>query len=258
MPNGSYNNTLDDVLSSFGAEITWMAKNKTNPDGWDYVSLYCSTSKMNSSTFDDAVLECYLKKIKIGIAWSAPSQIDDVIAYNARQTDERKKITFMTTELETYGSTPNCTVANYRTWIKDNYSKMKAAGLKSYVYEGWNYNYDVTVPYSDGFLLHAYRTTAQMNTKDDMYKYMAGSNNDKRMAMIAAEGKKVGKIVEVSVLTSCEPSFGLDYYKVHEWNDAYDAVKESFSRLASADMKQWLILDGAFVFTSRFMQQAKP
>lgn len=263
MPHGSYNNSLDDViasLSSIGAEVTWMGtKGKVNPLGWDYVSLYASDSVVNNTNFDDAVLQCYLNKIKIGVAWSRMTQIDNVIAYNNRQTDYRKKISFVTTELETYGSSPNCTVTEYRSWIPQVYAKCKANGLKQYIYEGWNYNYDVTVPNSDGFLLHAYRTSTQMATKDDMYNYLRGRmNSSDPSKSILAQAIAFGKIVEISVLSSSEEGFGLDFFKTHNWIDPYLMVQDSFNRLATADMKKYFILDGSFVFTSKKMKLARP
>lgn len=255
---GSYNNTIGDILSNIGAEVAWMAKNKVDPNGWDHVALYrISSSELNSTQFSDAVLALYLKKIKVGLPWSSPAQVDNCIAYNARQTDFRKKITFMTTELEAEYANNNCTIQEYRSWIPAAYTKLKAAGIKQFIYEGWNYNYDITVPNSDGFLLHAYRTSTQMTNPDDMYKYLATAGND-RLIQIAAEGKKIGKIVEVSVLTSCEPAFGFDFYKTRPWGAAEPIVKESFNRLATQDMKDWLILDGEFVFVSKYMHQVKP
>lgn len=253
MPNGIYDSTIDDILSNYTAHLNWLEKNKINPLGWDYHTVYASNSEVNDQKFDDMVLDAYLRKIKIGIAWSSQSEVDNAIAYNARTTDVRKKIHHMTTEIETYSGTQSTTVAQYREWIKINHSKINAAGMKSYIYEGWNYQYDITVPYSDGFLLHAYRTTAQMNTKDDAWGYMKP-----RIEQITAIAKSVGKIVEVSLLTSCEPSFGQDYYKTHGWTDELAMFKDSFNRLASADMKKYLIIDGQYIFSAKFMKVSKP
>lgn len=261
MPHGSYNNSLDDViasLTSIGAEVTWMGtKGKVNPLGWDYVSLYASDSVVNSANFDDAVLQCYLNKIKIGVAWSRMTQVDNVIAYNNRQADYRKKISFVTTELETYGSSPNCTVAEYRSWIPQVYAKCKANGLKQYIYEGWSSyktnSYDISVPNSDGFLLHAYRTSAQMTLPDDAFNYCAA-----RLTQITTQAKSIGKIVDVSLLTSSEAIYGQDYYKTHSWDAEYNLFKDSFSRLASIDMKKYIVLDGAFIFTSKTSKVSKP
>lgn len=255
--NGSYNNTLDDVLANAGAEIAWMSKNKTSPLGWDYVSLYCSESKMNSADFPNAVLQCYLKKIKIGIAWSSPTQVDSIVAYNARQTDVRKKITFATTELEAEYANNNCTIAQFRQWVKDSYPKFKNAGIISKTYEGWNYNYDITVPYTDGFLLHAYRTSTQMLAHDDMWNYWVQAGKD-RLPLITAQAKLSQKIVEVSLLPSCEPAYGFDFYKTRPWGAALPIIQESFNRLATQDMKDFIIISGEFVFVSKYMKQIKP
>lgn len=265
MSNGSYNNQLADTLSNFGAEVAWMAKSKTNPLGWDEVSLYkLSTTELNSPEFANAVLACYLKKIRIGQAWSSLSQVDAVIAYNAKQTDFRKKISFMTPELEAEYANNNCTIAEYRSWIPQAYAKLSAAGIKHYIYEGWNYNYDVTVPNSDGFWLHAYRTTTQMLNTDDMWKYWTTAGKD-RLILITAEAKKIGKIVEVSLLTSSEPApandgkgFGFDFYKSRPFGSAFPLIQDSFNRLATQDMKDYLILAGEVVFVSKYSKQARP
>lgn len=257
MPNGIYDSTIDDILSNYSAHLDWLAKNKMNPDGWDYHTVYASNSEVNDQKFDDMVLDCYLRKIKIGIAWSVPSQIDNAIAYNARQTDYRKKLHHVVSELETYGSVPNCTVTQYRDWIKDNYSKINAAGMKSYVYDGWNYNFDISVPYSDGILLHAYRTSAQMLVQDDAWNYWVTAGAD-RLVGITAAAKAMGKIFEVSLLSSCEPSFGQTYFKTHGWTEPLTMIKDSFNRLATADMKKYLIIDGQYIFKASDMKVSKP
>lgn len=254
--NGIYDSTIDDILSNYTAHMEWLSRNKINPEGWDYHTVYASNSEVNDSRFDDMVLDLYLRKIRVGIAWSGQSEVDNAIAYNARQTDYRKKLSHMVSELETYGNA-NCTVQQYRDFLKNNYPKIHAAGMKSYVYDGWNYNFDISVPYSDGILLHAYRTSAQMLVKDDAWDYWVKAGND-RLVGITVAAKAAGKIFEVSLLTSCEPSFGQTYYKTHGWNDEYTMIKDSFNRLATPDMKQWLILDGQYIFKASDMKISKP
>jgi hypothetical protein len=254
--NGIYDSTIDDILSNYTAHMDWLTRNKINPLGWDYNTVYASNAEVNDSRFDDMVLDLYLRKIKVGIAWSSQSEVDNAIAYNARQTDYRKKLSHMVSELETYGNA-NCTVAQYRDFLKNNYPKINAAGMKSYVYDGWNYNFDISVPYSDGILLHAYRTAIQMLIKDDAWDYWVKAGND-RLIGITAAAKAAGKIFEVSLLTSCEPSFGQMYYATHGWNDELTMIKDSFYRLATPDMKQWLIIDGQYIFKASDMKISKP
>lgn len=264
MPNGIYDSTIDDILSNYAAHMAWLERNKINPDGWDYHTVYASNSEVNDNSFDDMVLDLYLRKIKVGVAWSSQSEIDNAIAYNARQTDFRKKLHHLTAELETYGSNPNCTVAKYRELIKINHSKINAAGMKSYVYDGWNYNFDITVPYSDGILLHAYRTSQQMTVADDAWDYWVKAGND-RLVGITNAAKAAGKIFEVSLLTSCEfppqnegKGFGGDFYKTNAWTKELDMIKDSFRRLATADMKKYLIIDGQYIFKASDMKISKP
>lgn len=256
MPFGSYNNTLDDVLSNPSAEISWMARNKTNPGGWDEVSLY-GIENFNS-VFAGIVLQLYLKKIKVGIAISRVVTLDAVIAYNKSQTDFRKKISFITTELEAEYANNNCSIAEYRTWIPQWYSKCKANGLNMYIYEGWNYQYDVSVGNCDGFWLHAYRTSTQMATPDDVYKYMAFAGTPDRLPAIVAEAKKKGVIVSISLLTSSQAKYAGEYYRTRPLGAAFTAAKESATRLATQDIKDWTTFDGEVVFTSKETHLIKP
>lgn len=265
MPNGIYSSTLDNVLYAPTAELDWMKRQKINPAGWDYSTLYISSSKVNGSDFPNVVLQAYLRKIRLGVAWSDPAQVDTVIAYNKRQTDPRKKIYSMTTELEAEYANNNCTIAQYRSWIKAAYPKLNAAGIKSFIYEGWNRNYDITVPYSDGFFLHAYRTSAQMATKDDAYGYWGGKTSTGRIRQIAAQAKAIGKIVSCTLLTSCEGApandgngFGFDFYKIHGWADELVMLKDSWDRLATADMKNYVAIDGQYIFKADIMHVLKP
>ena len=258
-PSGSYNNTFDDVvLTSPANEIAWMAANKVNINGWDHVSLYGMGSKLNTA-FANAAKTLYLKKIKLGIACSRVTEVDAVIAFNAAQTDFRKRIHFITTELEAEYANNNCTKAQYKQWIPEWYAKCKAAGIKMYIYEGWNYMYDVTVGNCDGFWLHVYRTSTQIAKTDDAYNYLATAGND-RLISIAAEAVKKEVIVEVSILTSCEPppandgkGFSFDWYKYNRWGSVLPMVKDSFNRLATQAMKDSLILDGEIIFVSKHM-----
>lgn len=250
MSYGTYNNTLDDTLSNTTAEVTWMGNNRLSPSGMDKTTLYISNSKVNQSTFPNAVLNCYLKKINLGVAYSTIGEVDNAIAYNNRQTDGRKKLTHVTSEYE-YWNTGD--VAGFRALIQSVRTKTTAAGIKSYVYAGWGSEWDTIVQYSDGLFMHCYRTSSQAATKDDLYNYCKS-----RLTAMAASAKKYGKIFPVSIIFSAEPSFMYDYFKSHNWIDVYITFMESYNRLATAQMKQWLIMDGAKIFVSKYMKLIKP
>lgn len=250
MPYGTYNNTLDDVLSSPTSEINWMGNNRLAPSGMDKTTLYISNSKVNLSTFPNAVLNSYLKKINLGVAYSTIGEVDNAIAYNNRQTDSRKKLTHVVSEYE-YWNAGN--VAGFRTLIQQVRAKTSSAGIKSYVYAGWGSEWDTIVQQADGLFMHCYRTTAQANTKDDLYKYCKS-----RLEAMAASAKKYGKIYPISIIFSAEPAFMYDYFKTHNWIDAYLTFMESYNRLATATMKQWLIMDGSVIFVSKYMKLIKP
>jgi len=250
MPYGQYNNTLDDVLSNPTSEINWMGINRIAPSGFAKHNLYISNTKVNSSGFPGAVLGCYLKKINLGVAYSSIGEVDNAIAYNKRQTDFRKKLTHTVSEFEYWN---NGDIAGFKALIASVRAKTTAAGLKSYVYWGWGSETDTIVQYSDGSYLHCYRTTAQANTKDDLYKYCKS-----RLTLLAASAKKLGKIHSVSIIFSNEPAFMYDFFKTKAWLDAYAIFMESYNRLATADMKQWLIMDGMQMFVSKYAHLIKP
>jgi hypothetical protein len=253
---GIYDSSLDNIFTdttALNAHLDWVQKNKINPLGWDYNTLYISDSKINDPKFPDAVLNCYLRKIKVGVAWSAPSQITNSIAYNARQTDVRKKLHHMKTELETYGSSPNCTVAQYRSWVKDNYDKIRNAGMLSWIYDSWNHNYDISVPYSDGLFTTAYRPSANMVNTDDCYNYV-----DDRLIEIVGVAKSLGKIVESAILTSSESNMGQTFFKTNPWDKQTTMFVSSFGRKATSDMKKYLNIGFTKVFKADVMKVSKP
>lgn len=250
MPYGHYNNYIDEVLSNPAPEISWMARNKLNATSFDKCSLYISNYKVNDSRFPNIVYNCYLNKIQLGVAYSTTGEVDNAINFNKRQTDYRKKLYHVVSEFE-YWNTGR--VAEFRTLIQAVRTKTTAARIKSYVYAGWGSEWETIVKYSDGIFLHCYRTTSQANTKDDLYKYCRG-----RLTELAAAAKKHGKIFYVSIIFSCETSFMFDWFKTHKWTDAYAVFMESYNRLATADMKQWLILDGSQIFVSKAMKLIKP
>lgn len=250
MAYGHYNNTLDDALASPSTEIAWMGNNRLSPSGFDKHTLYISNTKVNDSKFPAAVLGCYLKKINLGVAYSTIGEVDNALAYNRRQTDSRKKLTHVVSEYE-YWNTGN--VAGFRTLIQDVRTKTTAAGIKSYVYAGWGSEWNTIVQQADGLFLHCYRTTSQANTRDDLYNYCKS-----RLGPLAASAKKYGKIFHVSIIFSDEPGFMYDWFKTHNWIDAYAVFMESYNRLATADMKQWLIMDGMQLFVSKYSKMIKP
>ena len=250
MAYGHYNNTLDDALSNPTSELTWMGNNRISPTGFDKTTLYISNAKVNDPNFPAAVLGSYLKKVSLGIAYSTIWEVDNAIAYNNRQTDTRKKLVHTVSEYEFWN---NGNVAGFRMLIQAVRTKTTAAGLKSYVYWGWGTETDTIVQYSDGSYLHCYRTTAQALTKDDLYKYCKS-----RLTTLAASAKKYGKIHSVSIIFSDEPAFMYDFFKTRTWLSAYTIFMESYNRLATSDMKQWLTMDGMQLFVSKYSKMIKP
>lgn len=246
--NGWYQNSIDDNLSSPTADITWMEKNKITTADCD--TLYISSSKVNDPKFPGIVQKCSDIGVKLGIAYSSSTEIDNMIAYNKRQTVPAKMLQWGVTEYEDYNTGDQ---AYYAKLLKDNSAKLLSAGLLRGAYQGWSTQYSNIVKYTDFLLLHAYRTSAQMAAPDDAYKYCKG-----RLASYAAEAKLQGKIYPISIIYSCEPSFGYDYFKTHTWMSAHTRFLSSYNSLATATMKSNLIINGAYYFVSKYGKQIMP
>lgn len=251
---GWYNNTAKTAItnSSQTADIDWMNKNRVKFDGFDYNTFYDNGSLLNNTKFPAYVLSAYLKKIKCGIPFSADSEVNQAITYNKNQTDSRCKISHLVSEAEDYGN-GNVTPAQFKALLENNYIKAKGASIPFGVYNGWTKQWNVVVKNSDFLLLHSYRSSTQMATKDDLYNYTKS-----RLILIAAEAKALKKIYPVSIIYSCEPSFGMDYFKTHAWADAQTSFMDSWNRLATADMKNCLSISGAYYFVTKYGKQAKP
>ena len=153
--NGHYNNTLKNLLStSNGAsDLDWMVRNKIDTQGWDSCTLYDNGTLLGKSNFPTFVMNAYNKKIKCGIPWSSDSEVNQAINYNKAQTDTRKKLTHLVSELEDYGN-GNVTPTQFKALLENNYLKASAAGLKFGVYNGWTKQWDVVVKNRDILLLN--------------------------------------------------------------------------------------------------------
>lgn len=236
-----YDNTTDDNL--LAPPVSWMSKNKSTSN-----ILYISNSKVNDRNFPSVVKKYMDAGIELGIAYSSDSEVDNLIAYNKKNPNYKLK--FAVTEYEDYNTGDQTYYANL---LKNNSAKLWANGLKSLAYQGWSLQYDKIVKYTDELLLHSYRTSAQMIVKDDSYNYCK-----KRLAAYAAEAKLQGKKYPFSVIFSCEPTFGMDYFKKNSWDSAYNAFLTSYNALATSTMKQWLVPSGGVIFVSKYALQSKP
>ena len=253
--NGWYNNTLRDTINTSDAgktDLAWMIKNKLNPTGWDYNTCYGSSTVLASSNFPSLALTAYQNKIKFGIAFSDASGVDKAIAYNKAQTDSRKKLAFIVSELEDYG-TGNVTPAGFKALLESESVKVRNAGMRFGVYNGWTKQWDVVVKNADFLLLHCYIPSSRMTSGASIYSYVQG-----RLALVAVEAAKIGKVFPVSILFSCEPEFGQDYYKTYPWLKSGDAFMTEYNLKATAQMKQMLIIEGSYIFVTKYGKVSKP
>ena len=250
--SGHYNNSLKSLsftVANLADELAWMVQNKLNPTGWDYHPLYLG-SVLKSSSFPQFVLDCYNAKILLGFAFSAISEVDAAIAYNAKQTDPRKRLVFGVTEYEDYNAG---TPAGYIALMSTAKPKLKAANMLLVTYQGWTHEWPSVIQYCDSLFLHSYISSANMATPDGLFNYMKG-----RLATLAAEAKKQGKIFPFSLLTSSETAYGAAFFKSNSWAKAYALFLSSWNRNATADMKAWLVPNGHQVFVSKLSKVCKP
>lgn len=252
--SGHYNNTLNAVINTNAgqSDLDWMVRNKLNPTGWDYNTFYNNSSLLANKNFPQFVLNAYNSKIKVGIPFSADSEVNAAIAYNKAQTDSRKKISHIVSEIEDYGA-GNATPAQFKSLMENNYIKCKGAGIRFGCYNGWTKQWDMVVANTDFILLHCYIPSANMSSAKAIYDYVSG-----RLALIAAAGKAQGKIVHVSIIYSSEPAFGAAYFKTNDWATPHNLFTAYYATKASATMKQWLIIDGAYEFVTKYGKIAKP
>lgn len=252
MKSGHYNNTLKNVIGNKAgeaAELAWLSKNKLNSDSFDFGALYNISTLLTKPTFAAFLQSAYLKKIKLGAAWSGDSEVNGVIAFNTGKSDAGK-IQFLVSEIEDYTTT---TPAQFKTLLVNNYIKAKAHGIPFGVYEGWSKQYDMIVQNSDFLFLHCYRTPVQIARPDDAFNYCSG-----RLAAYAASAAAAGKIYPVSIIYSSEPAFGQSYFTANSFQSAHDLFLKSYAKNATASMKRWLIIDGQQVFVTSYSQKCKP
>jgi len=252
--NGHYNNTLKNLLATNNgaADLDWMVRNKIDTQGWDSCTFYDNGTLLGKSNFPTFVLNAYNKKIKCGIPWSSDSEVNQAINYNKAQTDTRKKLTHLVSELEDYGS-GNVTPTQFKALLENNYLKASAAGLKFGVYNGWTKQWDVVVKNSDFLLLHCYISSTNMASGKAIYDYIQG-----RLSLIATEAKKIGKIYPVSIIFSSEASFGGTYFKTNPWLKPYQLLMPEYDKRATAAMRSNIIMDGAYFFVSKTSKVSKP
>ncbi len=257
--SGWYNNTLKALIASnFGkADLDWMIKNKQNPTGWDFNTFYDNSSLLSNSKFPQFVLNAYAAKIRCGIPFSADSEVNQAINYNKAQTDSRKKLTHIVSELEDYGN-GNCTPAEFKSLLENNYIKVKGAGMKFLVYNGWTKQWDVVVKNSDELLLHCYIPSANMSSGKKIYEYLCGSANNDRLPKIATAAKTQGKIYPVSIIYSSETDFGGAYFKTNDWRTPHQLFLEYYATKATAAMKSNIIIDGCYQFVTKTGKVSKP
>lgn len=252
--NSWYNNTLDDTVatsvSATKQDVDWMNANRFDANKTQYANLYIASSLVKNANFPSIAEYAYGKNIKLGLAYSATSQVDTLLAYNTGKTIGQK-LWYGVTEIEPYNTGDYTGMTNI---LKYSYPKLNAAGLLNVVYMGWPTDsyWATIVQYCDQINLHCYRTTAQM-TPSLIWGYVKG-----RLELIAQAAKAQNKIMPVNIIYSCEPTFAYDYFKANTWASAQAMFLSQYAANASATMKQYLTVYDFSVFVSKYGKQIKP
>lgn len=252
--NSWYNNTLDDSIgidiNAAKRDIDWVSANKFSLN-YQYVSLYISASLIKHPNFPAIASYAYRGGIRIGVAYSETTMIDDIISYNlGKPTDQ--KIQFAVSEIEPY-NTGN--YAGMTAVIKYAYPKLKANGLKNIIYMGWptpaTY-WDTLITYSDQINLHVYRTSSNM-TPASVWSYAYG-----RLVEISDACSRLNKPMPVNIIYSCEPAFAYTYFQNNTWASAHSMFLSEYNANATALMKKYITVASFSIFVTKYAKQIKP
>lgn len=261
--NGFYNNTLDDFLAASDAagataELDWAQRQLIGTD-WNHHALYCATSLLSKSLTPGVVRSAYQRRLRLGLAYSTTKEVDALLTYNTKQTDPACRLTFGVTEYEPYQSGQSY---DYMTALLEaNAPRLRAAGLQSRIYCGWMKSdyWPTLVAHADDLLVHCYLSSANMAKGTAIWSYLcADSGGYNRLPRIAAAAKAAGKIQRVTLLFSCEPTFGYSYYQTAPWTAPRDLFLQQWASKATAEMKQWLVVGDVTTFVSKYARQCKP
>ncbi|NCV85143.1 MAG: hypothetical protein EBW14_04515, partial [Oxalobacteraceae bacterium] len=98
-----------------------------------------------------------------------------------------------------------------------------------------------------------YLSSANLAKGTAIWSYLcADSGGYNRLPRIAAAAKAAGKIQRVTLLFSCEPTFGYAYYQGAPWTAPRDLFLQQWASKATADMKQWLVVGDVTTFVSKY------
>lgn len=265
--NFIYDQVVRDILSNTSqlkSTADWYARNRFSPD-WTGVSHYISTGStgIRRAAFRDHVIRLYQRKIISGLAYSANSEIDNMLAYNSSQTDMRARLRFATTEFEPYNVTNG--YALYQTILERNAPLLRAAGIYHIAYQGWIKKdfWPVIVQNTDEITLHCYLPSSAM-TGANMYKYLnLDSSGYYRLDAIAAAGQALGRPVKVSILFSCEDNtqpeeYAFTYFRTNPWTKPLQEFLAYYQANAAKTTQNSLIITDMALFGSKWAMKAKP
>lgn len=251
---GFYVNEYGTITASSTARqsaASWVQR-----QGCNLVAVYGATSDMATTSGRAKVSDLVLRYRRAGVRsigypyGSSSGVVNNLNGYNKAVTDSAK-FDFVVSEIEPYNTGD---YAGFYKSLREASNWCKANGLQSAVYMGWPSEaaWDSIARNANRVYLHCYRPSTGLSGSSQ-YGYCKN-----RLQTLAAKCKAIGKRTSVVIIYSCEPDFSYTYFQSNSWWKPIEDFKAAWNASATADMKQWLSIDGTMVFVSEFGKQIKP
>lgn len=224
--------------------------------GANLAAVYGSTSDMVTTSGRAKVSDLVIRYRRSGVRsigypyGSSTGVLSNLATYNRNVTDSAR-FDFVVSEIEPYNTGD---YAGFHKSLREASNWAKANGLQSAVYMGWPSEaaWDSIARNASRVYLHCYRPSTSMSGPSQF-----GYCNT-RLSTLAAKCKAIGKKMSVVIIYSCEPEFSYTYFQGNSWWKPIEDFKAAWNTSATADMKQWLTVDGTMIFVSRYAKEIKP
>lgn len=257
---GFYDNDMSSYLgiaAKEDAQINWHVKNGDNSiAGYGFGDRITSTSKW--PIIANYIKKCKRKGINVGFIYSSTATLASLSAYQAAQTSDSTKFTFVISELEPYNS------GDYATFYKtirafSEWAKKQTPKVERCIYMGWPSAeaWDSIVTNSDKTYLHAYVQPATM-TGTGIRGYTRGRTTTIANIVNAKYASNPTFKYKVAIIFSCEPSFAYNYFQTNSWDKPYTEYVSYFNSAATTVEKNRIQLSGRQIFKSSYGLQLKP
>lgn len=250
---GFYSNqysTISASPASRQAHADWLKRQGANLD-----AIYGADSRVGTSsqgTLADLIIRERRGGVRsVAMPYSSASSVTSGLNSYNRAVVDSAKIDAVISEIEPYNTNDYAgfysTIRSVGNWCRTN-------RVMPCVYMGWPSEaaWDSIARNANRVYLHCYRPSTGLSGSSQ-YGYCKN-----RLQTLAAKCKAIGKRTSVVIIYSCEPDFSYTYFQSNSWWKPIEDFKAAWNASATADMKQWLSIDGTMVFVSEFGKQIKP